>query len=671
MNTTKEEFNIPNVIIDPKTRAQYAKGKFLGKGGFARCYELTDVNTGQIYAGKIVPKTMLVKPHQKEKMQQEVTIHQSLTHKHIVQFFSYFEDENYVYIILELCRRRSLMELHRRRKTVTEPETRYFVKQIVDACIYLHEKRIIHRDLKLGNLFLNDQMEIKIGDFGLATRMENDSDRKRTLCGTPNYSKFKLVFFKYLLNSVSFAVAPEVINKKGHGYEVDVWSLGCVLYTLLIGKPPFETTTLKDTYSKIRKNDYEIPSNCISPESCLLIQRCLQHDPQERPSMRKISQDIFFSGFTPATLPTSVCTIAPRYSVMPPTYQSQQTLINPNKVTKVIQQPPPSAQQTQQQQQQHRRPFSEQQQNEQALVATRHQTAMSLPTPILMNERSKDAVSLNGRLTSAASKQTDIILSSQMVRQITNVDNDAFVPPGATNEEISDDLHLANDLLRQLDHLIQSKPNEMIDKHEDEAEDPASAPMLWISKWVDYSDKYGLGYQLCDDSVGVLFNDSTRLIMTAGGAENLQYIDREGIEHLCTMKDYSEQLKKKVTLLKYFTSYMDEHLLKAGAAQAPRPGDELSRLPCVKSWFRTRNAIVFYLSNGTLQINFFQDHTKVILCPLMSAVTYINEHREIRTYRLPALEQYGCSKQLFTRIKYAKSMVDRILANKSNQNRIH
>ncbi|CAF1166193.1 unnamed protein product [Adineta steineri] len=109
-------------------------------------------------------------------------------------------NENNVYIILELCRRRSLMELHRRRKTVTEPETRYFVKQIVEACIYLHEKRIIHRDLKLGNLFLNDQMEIKIGDFGLATRVESESDRKRTLCGTPNY------------------IAPEVINKKGKIY---------------------------------------------------------------------------------------------------------------------------------------------------------------------------------------------------------------------------------------------------------------------------------------------------------------------------------------------------------------------------------------------------------------------------------------------------------------------
>ncbi|CAF2103825.1 unnamed protein product [Rotaria magnacalcarata] len=643
MDSGKDEFNIPNVIIDPRTRAQYSKGKFLGKGGFARCYELIDVTTGQTFAGKVVPKSMLIKPHQKEKMQQEVTIHQSLNHKHIVQFFSYFEDENNVYIILELCRRRSLMELHRRRKTVTEPETRYFVKQIVEACIYLHDKRIIHRDLKLGNLFLNDQMEIKIGDFGLATRIENETDRKRTLCGTPNY------------------IAPEVINKKGHSYEVDVWSLGCILYTLLLGKPPFETSSLKDTYSKIRKNDYLIPENRISRESVLLIQRCLRHEPYDRPTMSQIYLDPFFSGFTPATLPTSVCTVAPRYSVMPPMHPPQQPIvINPSKTIA-----------SNMQQLQQRRPFTEQQQNEQALIASRHQQVVTLPAPILMNERATDIHGLGGRVASAVPSQADIVLSSQMTRQLTGLDGQTFVPTSGTNEEVNDDLHLGIDLQRQLEHLIQMKPNEKLDKREDEAEDPASAPMLWISKWVDYSDKYGLGYQLCDDSVGVLFNDSTRLIMTAGGAENLQYIDREGYEHLCTMKDYSDQLKKKVTLLKYFTSYMDEHLLKAGAAHAPRPGDELSRLPFVKSWFRTRNAIVFYLSNGTLQINFFQDHTKVILCPLMSAVTYINEHREIRTYRLAALEQCGCSKQLFTRIKYAKSMIDRILAAKSNQNRLH
>ena len=73
----------------------------------------------------------------------------------------------------------SLMELHKRRKALTEPEVRYFMKQIVEGCKYLHDNKIIHRDLKLGNLFLNDEMEVKIGDFGLATRVENEGERKK------------------------------------------------------------------------------------------------------------------------------------------------------------------------------------------------------------------------------------------------------------------------------------------------------------------------------------------------------------------------------------------------------------------------------------------------------------------------------------------------------------
>ena len=89
----------------------------------------------------------------------------------------------------------------------------------------------VHRDLKLGNLFLNDKMEVKVGDFGLATKLDFDGERKRTICGTPNY------------------IAPEVLEgKSGHSYEVDYWSLGVIIYTLIIGKPPFETTDVKATY---------------------------------------------------------------------------------------------------------------------------------------------------------------------------------------------------------------------------------------------------------------------------------------------------------------------------------------------------------------------------------------------------------------------------------------
>ncbi|KAA0197263.1 hypothetical protein HAZT_HAZT003145 [Hyalella azteca] len=94
------------------------------------------------------------------------------------------------------------MELHKRRKALTEPETRYFMRHLLHGVKHLHDKRVIHRDLKLGNLFLNDDMQVKIGDFGLATRVDFDGERKKTLCGTPNY------------------IAPEILNKKGHSFEV-------------------------------------------------------------------------------------------------------------------------------------------------------------------------------------------------------------------------------------------------------------------------------------------------------------------------------------------------------------------------------------------------------------------------------------------------------------------
>ena len=120
----------------------------------------------------------------------------------------------------------------------------FYIKQIVNALEYLHGNRVIHRDLKLGNLFLNDKLDIKLGDFGLATKLDFDGERKRTICGTPNY------------------IAPEVLEgKNGHSYEVDVWSLGVIIYTLIIGKPPFETSNVKSTYDKIRKNIYRFPDH--------------------------------------------------------------------------------------------------------------------------------------------------------------------------------------------------------------------------------------------------------------------------------------------------------------------------------------------------------------------------------------------------------------------------
>ncbi|XP_028914573.2 serine/threonine-protein kinase PLK1 [Ornithorhynchus anatinus] len=556
---------IPEVLVDPRSRRRFLRGRFLGKGGFAKCFEITDLDSKEVFAGKIVPKSLLLKPHQKEKMSMEISIHKSLLHRHVVGFHCFFEDSDFVFVVLELCRRRSLLELHKRRKAVTEPEARYYLRQIILGCQYLHRTRVIHRDLKLGNLFLNDDMEVKIGDFGLATKVEYDGERKKTLCGTPNY------------------IAPEVLGKKGHSFEVDVWSIGCIMYTLLVGKPPFETSCLKETYIRIKKNEYSIPKH-INPVAASLIQKMLRLDPATRPTIVELLNDEFFtSGYIPTRLPTTCLTIAPRFSIAPNSLDHGS-----------------------------RKPLT------------------------VLNKG----------------------LDSPVVEKVPEKEEAA---PREQGEPA--DYHLP-EMLQQLTTVNVAKPSERRLVKQEEAEDPACNPIFWVSKWVDYSDKYGLGYQLCDNSVGVLFNDSTRLIMYNDG-DSLQYIEQDGTESYLTVRSYPSTLTKKITLLKYFRNYMSEHLLKAGANITPREGDELARLPYLRTWFRTRSAIVLHLSNGTVQINFFQDHTKLILCPLMAAVTYIDEKRDFRTYKLSLIEEHGCCRELANRLRYARTMVDKLLSSKS------
>ncbi|XP_058496393.1 serine/threonine-protein kinase PLK1 isoform X1 [Solea solea] len=552
---------IPDILVDTRTMRKYARGRFLGKGGFAKCYEITDMETKQVFAGKIVPKSLILKQHQREKMTSEIAIHKSLNHSNVVGFHGFFEDDDFVFVVLEICRRRSLLELHKRRKAVTEPEARYYMTQVLKGVQYLHSNRVIHRDLKLGNIFLNDDMEAKIGDFGLAAKIEFDGERKKTLCGTPNY------------------IAPEVLCKKGHSYEVDVWSLGCILYTLLVGKPPFETSCLKETYNRIKKNNYTIPWH-INPVASTLIKRMLHADPSQRPTVAEVQADEFFtSGYIPLRLPTTCLTVPPRFSIAP-------------------------------------------------------STAMEL-------SQRRPLTAINNK---AGTEKVDA--KDEAVQR----------------EPEPAECHL-KDMLQQLNTIIAAKPSERPLVRQEEAEDPACIPIFWISKWVDYSDKYGLGYQLCDNSVGVLFNDYTRLIMYTDG-DSLQYIDKTAAESYLSVRSFPTALNKKITLLKYFRNYMSEHLLKAGANIARREGDELARLPYLSLWFRTKSAIVLHLTNGTVQINFFQDHTKLILCPLMGAVTYIDEKREFRTYKLSLLEEFGCSKELASRIRYAKLMVEKLLDSK-------
>ena len=282
-------------IIDAKIKdvegrvvtQKYVKGKLLGKGGFAKCYHGISLPSKSGCALKIVLKSSLVKSRAKHKLQSEIKIHRLLKHKNVCRFERFFEDRLNAYMVLELCSNNSMSELIKRRKTLTVPEVRFYNAQLLSALMYLHNNCVIHRDLKLGNLFLDSSLHVKVGDFGLATKLSNRDERKKTMCGTPNY------------------IAPEILDgKSGHSFEVDVWSTGVIIYTLLVGKPPFESKDVKSTYKMILSNNYSFPGHLsIESEAKRIIQEILQTLPEKRPSLQCMSDHAFFKGFTPHYLP--------------------------------------------------------------------------------------------------------------------------------------------------------------------------------------------------------------------------------------------------------------------------------------------------------------------------------------------------------------------------------
>ncbi|XP_074240963.1 inactive serine/threonine-protein kinase PLK5 isoform X7 [Saimiri boliviensis] len=289
-------------LRDPGSGRVYRRGKLIGTGAFSRCYKLTDMSTSAVFALKVVPRggagAGWLRP--RGKVEREIALHSRLRHRNIVAFHGHFADHDHVYMVLEYCSRQSLAHVLRARQTLTEPEVRYYLRGLVSGLRYLHQRRIVHRDLKLSNFFLNKNMEVKIGDLGLAAKVGPEGRCHRVLCGTPNF------------------LAPEVVSRNGHSCQSDIWALGCVMYTVLTGTPPFTASPLSEMYQNIREGRYPEPAH-LSPSARRLIARLLAPNPAERPSLEHLLRDDFFTqGFTPDRLPAHSCHSPPIFTAPPP-----------------------------------------------------------------------------------------------------------------------------------------------------------------------------------------------------------------------------------------------------------------------------------------------------------------------------------------------------------------
>ncbi|KAL8814446.1 MAG: hypothetical protein Q9223_006324 [Gallowayella weberi] len=273
----------------------YTTGRLLGKGGFAICYEgqQRGQEGGHTYALKIVKASMPQKKME-DKFRTELQIHAKMRHPNIVEFHKAFTYKENTYVVLELCPNGSIQEMVRARVGISLPETRRLVVQLCGAIKYMHARNVIHRDLKMGNLFLDHEMNVKIGDFGLAAVLVSPGEhegsytkamsRRTTLCGTPNY------------------IAPEILDKSkgGHDLKVDIWALGCIIYAMLCCLPPFQAASSTEIYQKAKAVDYHWPNpvknrNHIPEEAKDLVAGLLKPNPKDRLSLDETVNHPFFT----------------------------------------------------------------------------------------------------------------------------------------------------------------------------------------------------------------------------------------------------------------------------------------------------------------------------------------------------------------------------------------
>ena len=247
----------------------------IGEGAFGKIFKVKKKDTGDIYAMKVLSKEFLEKQDQLKYAIVECNVLKLVNHPFIMKLHWSFQTSKYLYFILDYCGGNDL-EVHlARRGLFEESETRFFIAELLLAIEYLHSKHVIYRDLKPGNILLDDSGHIKLGDFGLAKENMKDGDIATTFCGSPVY------------------IPPEVIAKKGSAKSADVYQMGAVMYEMLVGFPPFFADNIEGVYKNIEKGELEFP-DFISNNSKNVLQRMMEKDPGKRITLDELKKDEFF-----------------------------------------------------------------------------------------------------------------------------------------------------------------------------------------------------------------------------------------------------------------------------------------------------------------------------------------------------------------------------------------
>ncbi|XP_020287179.1 phosphorylase b kinase gamma catalytic chain, skeletal muscle/heart isoform isoform X2 [Pseudomyrmex gracilis] len=268
--------------------AKYEPKEILGRGISSTVRRCIEKETGIEYAAKIIDisnETHDDGHTMKDATLQEVQILRRVAgHPYIIELHDVFESSTFIFLIFELCKNGELFDYLTSVVTLSEKKTRYIMRQVFEGIQHVHNQGIVHRDLKPENILLDDNMNVKITDFGFA-RILKPGDKLEDLCGTPGY------------------LAPEVLkcnmfeNAEGYGFEVDIWACGVIMFTLLVGCPPFWHRKQMVMLRNIMEGKYSFTSpewSDITEAPKDLIRKLLVVDPKKRISIKDALEHSFF-----------------------------------------------------------------------------------------------------------------------------------------------------------------------------------------------------------------------------------------------------------------------------------------------------------------------------------------------------------------------------------------
>ncbi|CAO3658419.1 unnamed protein product [Rhizopus stolonifer] len=626
---------VPAIIRDENCNIKYIKNECVGLGGFAKVYRVVNEKRKE-YAVKVIAKASLLDSKRKEKLIAEINIHRSLCHEYIVQYQSCFEDKYNVYIILEYCRNQTLNTLLTRRRKITEDEVRYFMGQLLSAVRYISDNRIVHRDIKLGNVFLDENMDCKIGDFGLSARLVNKFDRRKTTCGTPHY------------------IAPEILfDTTGHNHRADMWSAGVLMYTLLFGKHPFHHDERKKLYQIVKQNGdsstFSFPKEDtnVSSDAKHLISSLLVNNPDLRLTVTQALNHSFFVAHSiPERMPKTALYKKPSHRDLYPseyTNTSSQSKVadsvrqagdaNENYVDRSIK---PPLQLLQEVILDHRTHFPIRAQEEIPQIS-------SIPQANIPNSSPKSNSDYMTISPKRIQKETNIkdqeskdeiaerIETREVLKEKTTIATQNKKSPSITNQQMKKPI--MEEMAENLKIMLDRKETKGVLKENEMEGYRGRRKLGWengnafVISWLDATKTYGFCYSLSDGTLGVLYPD--RSTLTTHDEEYFFYSYQQEntndyMDTIYTLDNMPDDIKKKRYILNQFKLYMKSHLaVEYSSPKATQPTGIY-----VMKYAVDQSAISFKLSNGVIQFNFF-NHKKLIMHDGGTRLIYIDENKKL------------------------------------------